>query len=69
MIKFLRDNYERVLVILAFTGLLILIGYFIWGGRFLTSGFNKALKVEGGGKEVVKFDLEGVKALNLEINL
>jgi len=68
MSKFLKDNYERVLVILAFTGLLILVGYFVWGGRFLTSSFNKALRVEGGNKEVVKFDLEGMKTLNLEIN-
>ena len=68
MNKFLKDNYERILVVLAVLGLLVLLGYFVWGGRFLTSEFNKALRVEGRGGEVVKFNIEGAKDLNLEIN-
>ena len=68
MKKFIEDNYERLLVVLTILGLLVLGTYFVWGGRFLTTSFNDSLKVEGRGKEVVKFNIEGAKNLNLDIN-
>jgi len=68
MKKFIEDNYERLLVVLTILGLLVLGAYFVWGGRFLTRSFNDSLKVEGRGKGVVRFDIEGAKNLNLDIN-
>lgn len=65
--EFLKKHYERILVILAVFGLAILTGYFVWGAKFLTSSFNQAIKVEGRGGEINKFNVEGIEYLNLEM--
>ncbi|MBI3589443.1 MAG: hypothetical protein HY093_03485 [Candidatus Liptonbacteria bacterium] len=65
MKNFFRNQYDKILVLMAVVFLVGLTIFYVWGARFLVVGFNRTTEIKGGPEDLVHFDVGGAAKLNL----
>ena len=67
MSNFLKNNYEKFLMALGAFFLVVVALVFLWSVSFLSNIFGGIFNPDNNNNQAIRFDLEGARALNLNI--
>jgi len=67
MSRFIKNNYEKLLVIIGFLFLAAVVLVFLWSVSFLSDIFSNTFNPDNSNNQAIRFNLEGARRLNLSV--
>jgi len=57
MKRFFKNHYEKVLIVIAVIFFIVLLGYIVWGIRFIAMSFDTAITTPNEGDQEIRFNI------------